>query len=595
MKQFFVTILMLVAAVAGAKASTTTDETYRYLYLEAVRQQDLGNHVTAFELFRRCHDIRPQATETTFQLGLIYLATGQDSIGMRMVQDATEAEPHNAEYAETLAKLYFFKNQPDKAAAVYEQLSATYPDRSDYISVLISVYERQHDYQKMLSALNRYETLEGQSEDITLSKMQAYSFMDDQQGAYRELKGLVDAHPYDLSLQVMMGNWLVSNARKEEALEVFNNVLAQEKDNAEAQTSLMDLYRAEGLDHQADSMMYGMLINPRTEPRTRAMLLTDWIKGQQATGDDSLRTMQLLDKVLELPQATAEVASIRVAYLMLRHAPSDTIKAGWRKVLDITPEDVSARMGLIQLMWKDSIDEAVIAECKKAVEYLPDEPVLYYYLAIAQHMNNHEDEAMATMQRGAANITTQTNAEMAANIYASLGDMLQKKGLTDEAFAAYDSCLQYNPDNITALNNYAYYLSLQEKDLKRAEKMSYRTITAEANNSTFIDTYAWILYQQGRYEEARIYIDQALDQERKELAQYQDITTDASGDSIQSDTIIVTATKSYISGDILDHAGDIYYRLGMKQKAMDFWKEALLGEPENEVLIRKKIKKQKIL
>ena len=149
-----------------------------------------------------------------------------------------------------------------------------------------------------------------------------------------------------------------------------------------------------------------------------------------------------------------------------------------------------------------------------------------------------------------------------------LGDVLHKRQRSNEAYAAYDSCLVYDPDKVMCLNNYAYFLSCEQRDLKKAEKMSYRAITAEANNSTYLDTYAWILYQQERYEEARIYIDRALEND----------TTDTDP-----------------NGEILDHAGDIYFRLGMPDKALEFWQRALPLGVENEAILQKKIKKKKLV
>ena len=115
-----------------------------------------------------------------------------------------------------------------------------------------------------------------------------------------------------------------------------------------------------------------------------------------------------------------------------------------------------------------------------------------------------------------------------------------------EAYAAYDSALVYNPSNIGALNNYAYYLSVERRDLDKAEEMSYKTVKAEPNNATYLDTYAWILFEKGNYAEARIYIDNAMKSE--------------GGD--KSDVIV-------------EHCGDIYYMTGDVDGALTYWKKAL--------------------
>lgn len=145
-----------------------------------------------------------------------------------------------------------------------------------------------------------------------------------------------------------------------------------------------------------------------------------------------------------------------------------------------------------------------------------------------------------------------------------MGDILYSKGMGKEAYAAYDSCLQWKDDNFGCLNNYAYYLSEEGKDLEKAEQMSYRTVQAEPDNSTYLDTYAWILFKRKKYKDAQPYIDMA----------------------IKNDT-----TNSAV---LLEHAGDIHIMNGDTDKALEYWREALkqIGDEDKKVLIRKiKLKK----
>ena len=161
------------------------------------------------------------------------------------------------------------------------------------------------------------------------------------------------------------------------------------------------------------------------------------------------------------------------------------------------------------------------------------------------------------MQRGVSQIDEESNPDIASDFYAIMGDILHKKGRDQEAFAAYDSCLLHKPDNYGCLNNYAYYLSLNRTDLQKAEQMSYRTIKAEPTNATFLDTYAWILFQQERYAEAAIYMEQTL----------------------QND--------STPSADVLEHAGDIFAKNEQMDRAVDCWQQAVDAGAESKVLIRK--------
>ncbi len=563
MKALRCLIVMLVACSLHAVAV----DKYTYIYTEAVRQGAMGNDADAFHLYRRCLDLNPDAGEVYHALASYYSKYGQDSLALVYQKRAVALQPGNTEFGESLARNYLYRDSILAAAAVYENLVKQMPDRTDYLEMLLRIYQAQHDYAKMLSVLNRIETQEGQSETITLSKMQAYTSLDDHAGAYRELKSLIDAHPFDLNLRVMMGNWLYSTGKKDEALKTFLGVLREEPDNAQGQMSLMDYYRMEGNAEAADSLLYGILVNPHTDRETRLASVKAWVNDAEH-GADSLRVMQMFDRVLSLPEKDADVATMRASYLMMKQAPTDTIKSALRQVLAIAPDNLWARITLLQQMWQDSIDEDVIRECQMAVEYIPDDPGLYYYLALAQYVNKHVDDARTSLLRGIDVIKSDTKKELASDIYSMLGDIYYKQNQAAKAFEAYDKSLEYTPTRSMTLNNYAYYLSLQKESLQKAEQMSYRAITAEANNPTYLDTYAWILYQEGRYEEARIYIDQAIS-------------------CCEADT-------AELSGDIYDHAGDIYFRVGQPERAREFWNKALPLGVEKEAALRKKIKRGKL-
>jgi tetratricopeptide (TPR) repeat protein len=155
-----------------------------------------------------------------------------------------------------------------------------------------------------------------------------------------------------------------------------------------------------------------------------------------------------------------------------------------------------------------------------------------------------------------------------AKSYGLLGDLYHSIGDDEMAFEAYDSCLIYTPDDISVLNNYAYYLSLKDAKLEEAEQMSAKTLVAEPDNATYVDTYAWILFKLKRYEEARTHIDKAM-----ELL----------GDSITSD-----------DSNIVEHAGDIYAKCGNTDEAVRLWTIALdLGC--DSATLPKKIKKKKYI
>lgn len=537
---------------------------YQYFYLEAIRQEGLGNFAEAFDLYRHCLEIDSLASETHYAISDFYSQISKDSLALYHLKKANSLEPENDEFAERLGQYYLSQNKIEEGTRVYERLADIHRDRSEFLDILTRIYQYKKDYPKMLETLNRLEEAEGESENLTLSKMQVYSSMGDEKGAYEELLRLVKRHPNDLNYKVMMGNWLLANSRKDEALKAYKAVLKEEPGNPQAQMSLMDYYRATGNSAEADTLLYQILENPETEAQTRISLMRQVVADNEQGGGDSTRILNIFSRILSLPQLTSDMAEMHVAYMNFKHMPNDSILSGLNKVLAINPENIAARLQRLDIMWRDTIDEKVIAECEKAIDYTPEEPVLYYYLGLAKYLNKDDAGALEALRKGAANIKEDTPMEISSRIYMISGDILHSMNLPEEAYAAYDSCLNINPNEISCLNNYAYYLSEENRDLKRAEQMSYKTIKAEPENVSYLDTYAWILYMQKRYEEARIYIDQAL-----------------KSDSTQTSSVI------------FEHAGDIYIRLGLKSDASNYWQKAIDSGSDNATEIKKKIARTK--
>ena len=537
---------------------------YQYFYLEAIRQEGLGNFAEAFDLYRHCLEIDSLASETHYAISDFYSQISKDTLALYHLKKANSLEPENDEFAERLGQYYLSQNKIEEGTRVYERLADIHRDRSEFLDILTRIYQFKKDYPKMLETLNRLEEAEGESENLTLSKMQVYSSMGDEKGAYEELLRLVKRHPNDLNYKVMMGNWLLANSRKDEALKAYKAVLKEEPTNPQAQMSLMDYYRTTGNSAEADTLLYQILENPETEAQTRISLMRQVVADNEQGGGDSTRILNIFSRILSLPQQTSDMAEMHVAYMNFKHMPNDSILSGLNKVLAINPENIAARLQRLDIMWRDTIDEKVIAECEKAIDYTPEEPVLYYYLGLAKYLNKDDAGALEALRKGAANIKEDTPMEISSRIYMISGDILHSMNLPEEAYAAYDSCLNINPNEISCLNNYAYYLSEENRDLKRAEQMSYKTIKAEPENVSYLDTYAWILYMQKRYEEARIYIDQAL-----------------KSDSTQTSSVI------------FEHAGDIYIRLGLKSDASNYWQKAIDSGSDNATEIKKKIARTK--
>jgi tetratricopeptide (TPR) repeat protein len=555
-------------AISGEKnvvvesLSHNDEQRMKYFFFEAVEQQNKNNYDAAFDLLNHCLTINPNAAEVYFTLASYYTELGRDSMAMQSMERAAVLSPQNDIYIERLALSYINTQNYGKAIDTYERLYSNNRDRTDVLTVLAQLYNQQKNYDKVVSTLERMEQVEGSNEQITLSKMRAYSLKGDKKAEFNALKQLSDKYPNDLNYRVMMGNWLLQNDREDEALDEYEAVLEQEPDNVSAQMSMLDYYKQVGEDSLAQDMIEKVLISSKTPSATKIHILRQVVDENERVGAGSPEIVRLFQRILAEPQTTPDMTELYASYLKLKEYPQDTIDAVLEKALEIAPDEAGARLQLIQSAWGKKDFDRVIDLCRTAQQYNPDEMAFYYFMALGYNMQDRIDEAIDATRRGVAVINDQSNKDLVSDFYVLRGDLYHTKGMLDEAFAAYDSCLVWKSDNVPCLNNYAYYLSLTGKNLQKAEQMSYVTVKAEPNNGIYLDTYAWILFMQSRYEEAKIYIDQALKNYEKP------------------------------SADVIEHAGDIYWKCGEHAEALKYWQQAVDEGGDSKVLL-KKLKQKK--
>ena len=546
-------LLVSICALAGDSVSLRYDA----FFLEAMVQRQKGNHDATFDLLQHCIKLNPQASEAYYYLAQYYQMLRNDSLAQQCYLKAAELEPDNPTFLETVAQSYIRQQDYAKAIKVVEQLYNQDKSREELLEMLFELYQQTDDTDKAIATLNRIEANEGKSERLSFAKSEIYTKMGNKAAAIAEMKTLADQYPNDLNYKGMYADMLLRNDEEERALGLYNEILAEEPGNTHAQVSLRSYYRVQGETEKVDSITELILLNKNTTTEQRIYLMRQVVADSERTDGDSTRVLYLFHKMLAQPQQSDDIATLCAAYMDLKKMPQDSVKAMLQTVLRIAPDNAAARLQLVSYAWDRKDHDEVISLCQEARQYNPEEMAFYYYQGMAYYQKENHDKALEAFQNGISVINEESNPAIVSDFYAVMGDLLHQKGLAREAFEAYDSCLQWKDDNVMCLNNYAYYLSEMNEQLDKAEEMSYKTIKAEPKSATYLDTYAWILFMQQRYSEAKIYIDQAL----------------------QND--------SDSSAVITEHAGDIYIQNKEPERAVELWQQALKKDPQNKLLARK--------
>ncbi len=563
------------ASTFRASLSLNDQRRLDYLFQEASKQKLLGNHVAAFDLLQHCLDIAPDAPEPLYDMALYRLYLRQDSLGLAYLERASSADPANTFYKEALATYHINRQDAERALPYYEDLAALLPRRSDILAQLVNIYRSADRLEDAIAALDRIEVLEGKMASVSYQKFALYRQLGLEKKAFAELESLCKEYPHEMSYRLAIGNQLLEADRVAEALKVYEQVRRAEPDNAPLQLSMLQYYRHTEQDSLFAALRDSLLYQPKTEGSVRVALLRDLI-AEEMRGDSLGRqhVATAFDSLLVLLPDDLDLLQLKAAFLATYDHDNDSaFVAVMDRVHELEPANTQALFYLIQYYGEHQSFEHLEDICRRAVITHPEELVCHFYLGIALYQQGKKMEAMKAFEDGIVQKTDESRPAMVADLYSILGDIYHEMGREAEAFAAYDSCLIYQSDNASCLNNYAYFLSLEERDLDRAEEMSYRSIRLQPDNKTFLDTYAWILFAKERYSEAQHYIDRVCPPD--------------SADS-------VLLADDNISGVVYEHAGDIAACNGLMDQALRFWILAQQAGGEGlSAVLPKKIKLKK--
>lgn len=553
-------------AVALAQSSLTPEQQrkYDYFFLEAMRLKEKKDYASAFGLLQHCLDIHPNAASALYEVSQYYMFLRQVPQGQEALEKAVANALDNYWYSQGLASLYQQQNELDKAVTLLEQMVVRFPAKQDPLFNLLDLYGRQEKYDEVISTLNRLEKRMGKNEQLSMEKFRIYLQMKDDKKAFQEIESLVQEYPMDMRYQVILGDVYLQNGKKQEAYDVYQKVLAAEPDNPMAIFSMASYYKQTEQEELYQQQLDTLLLNKKVTPDTKVGVMRQMIVENEQADKDSTQIIALFDRIMKQEQDDPQIPMLYAQYLLSKNMEAESVPV-LEQVVDLDPTNKAARMMLIGAAVKKEDYKQIIKVCEPGIEATPDALEFYYYLAVAYNQAEKPDSVISICKRALEHTTADSKKEIVSDFYSILGDMYHTQKQMKEAYAAYDSALVYNPSNIGALNNYAYYLSVERRDLDKAEEMSYKTVKAEPNNATYLDTYAWILFEKGNYAEARIYIDNAMKSE--------------GGD--ESDVIV-------------EHCGDIYYMTGDVDGALTYWKKALEMGSESKTL-KQKIEKKKYI
>ncbi|MDR1602881.1 MAG: tetratricopeptide repeat protein [Tannerella sp.] len=558
-------LLLTLAGHAGAAVRNTLQQPQKcdvsqqrrldYFFYEALKLKNAGKYDAMYELLNHCLAIDSTSSVVLFELSSLYMQMNRSEKAMTLLKKAVTYNPGNFSYKLALASILFDLGMYGEAAETYEELVTAHPDQVELNYYLAEALTQQGETGRAIEMFDRLENLIGMNEPLSLKKYQLYMTLEQPDEAFRELEKLSAKYPYEARYPILTGDLYLERNDTRRALEYYRKACDIDPENPYYTVSMANYYEMTGNTEAAEQQVRLALVNEKLDVEIKVGILSRYIQRLQQLRKDIQAADSLFKTLLEQHPEEIEIKLMYGALLSSQKKFGEA-RFQFQLATEMDPTLEPAWQQLLSLVMQIEDYESVIAICTKCRELFPDEPAYCLFMGIAYQQQQKYQEALDTYM-ACIRIIPETNRQMLSDYYGQVGDVYFQMKKRDEAFESYEKALGYNEQNVVVLNNYSYYLSLSRQSLDKAERMSAKCIKAEPDNSTYLDTYAWVFFVKGNYTLAKIYIEKAVAKDGEKNA------------------------------ELLDHYGDILYMSGEKDKAHEQWLKAKQAGKKGKTLERK--------
>ena len=347
--------------------------------------------------------------------------------------------------------------------------------------------------------------------------------------------------------------------RDKDAYPLYLKIEELEPNNKYINISLMDYYQSMGEIDKAFEEFIAAIKNKNLDYETKAQIYDFWFQNQD--DKNSNEEAEIAGRAFIETHSDKSIGYYIIATVYYNDKKYAQAKEYYNMALEREASNFASlyQLAICDIELHDYQD--LIKTTETAISLYPEQPLFYLFQGIGYFNLKDYENTVKVLEKGRK---LSANKELTADFDTYIGDTYNILKNKEKSYEAYDRVLRSNPDNIYVLNNYAYYLSLDNQDLERALQMSSKTIKAEPKNPTYLDTYAWILYKLGRYDDALKYMNKVFKYDKNP------------------------------QGINYEHLGDILYQLGDTKNAVKNWKKAKKAGGEVSEFLEQKIKDEKL-
>ncbi len=538
-------------------------------YLEGLKYFNLNEYTAAKAQFIKALEVDSTAKNDAafYYLARIAMTERSYDNAEKLLLRAIEKDSVNTTYKETLAQIYLAKDNLAMTIEIYDKLVKANPKKINYYYTLAELYIAAKDLPAATRLIERIEQVQGRNESTASLRFKIFRMEDNWDGAV-EYFTKFDKEQQSVNVETLLGDLYLERYKDTLAMEYYEKALSHQKNYMPAIYGKSEVYRVRrdypNFFKTVKVVMADDIMNPQGKVAyVRNILQIPGVMTAYPKEMDSLITT-----LRTAYPADTLVKQLAVGYYLQGERKHDAAQV----IRDYTlsnpsPQQLTEYISFLLYVEDYKPLEKLLTgkECDTLVNHLESVNLTdrLDILAFVYFKEERYKESIDTYKKLEKEAVAGKDKDMLLKTYSLLGDLSHLVGDVPGAFSYYKKALKINPNEVSVLNNYAYYLSLQKKDLKRAYAMSKKTIEAEPDNPTYLDTFGWILFLMDKPIEAKSTFKHAMLYGGKE------------------------------SAAVLDHYAEVLYALKEYDLAFIYWNQAKAIDTDNEMDLEQKIKERR--
>lgn len=524
--------------------------------VEAEKQLILENYAKALENFHVALDMNTESAAIHFKIAEVLAKSDEGQKALPYGLKAIELDPDNKYYRLGLARIYQSIGFYIDAAKTYEALVERFSSEENALYELAELYQLTGRREDMFRIFDQIETHLGVKEEIIREKQRIYMKEGKVDEVIAEYGKLIDAYPNESSYKAELINFLIQNRKLDQAEEAIANY--EETESTSSRITLMksELAWMKGKRNESLELLSSAFETTSIDFQSKFQILSNYLVMNPSSEEKSKLTeiaVTLADKHDDEFKAQAFVGD-----LLYQDGQIEEAIRYYLNAVDLSPANYSVWQNILNIEADLNQYDSLVKHAEQALEYFPNQALLYYFAGTGHLINKDYKKSVRMLEQG-RKYTVDPN--LLTVFYGQLGDAYNGMNELEKSFRAYDKALENSPNNDHVLNNYSYFLSMQNKDLDKALEMSTQLIEMHPNNPTYLDTHGWVLYSVGKFKESKKFLERAASMEE--------------------------------DGTVIEHYGDVLFQLGDVDEAIKQWERARdLGNASE--LIEKKIADRKL-